>query len=58
MNHFVMQGKPVISVRVIAINLLLLVTMTPFSVENASEGSPCIFHSLTAAGLPRNEANV
>ena len=34
--------------------LLLLVTMTPFSVEKASEGSPWMFQSLTSVGLERN----
>ncbi len=36
---------------------LLVVTMTPFSVEKASEGSPWMFQSLTEVGLPRNVAN-
>ena len=36
---------------------LLLVTMTPFSVENASEGSPWMFQSLTAVGFARKLAN-
>ena len=37
--------------------LLLLVTMTPFSVENASDGRPCMFQSLTLVGLERNATN-
>ena len=37
-------------------HLLLLVTITPFSVEKASEGSPWMFQSLTDVGLPRNVA--
>lgn len=35
---------------------LLVVTMTPFSVEKASEGSPWIFQSLTDVGLPKKVA--
>ena len=38
-------------------HLLLVVTITPFSVEKASEGRPWMFQSLTDVGLPRNEAN-
>ena len=37
-------------------HLLLVVTMTPFSVEKASEGSPWMFQSLTTVGLARNVA--
>jgi len=38
------------------LHLLLVVTMTPFSVEKASEGSPWMFQSLTMVGLARNVA--
>lgn len=34
------------------------VTITPFSVENASEGRPRMFHSLTAVGLDRKTAKL
>ena len=36
---------------------LLLVTITPFSVEKASEGRPWMFQSRTAVGLARKLAN-
>ena len=35
---------------------LLLVTITPFSVEKASDGRPWMFQSLTDVGLARNVA--
>ena len=35
---------------------LLFVTITPFSVEKASEGRPWMFQSLTAVGLARKVA--
>ena len=34
------------------------VTMTPFSVEKASDGRPWMFHSRTAVGLERNTAKL
>lgn len=37
---------------------LPLVTMTPFSVEKVSDGSPWMFQSLTAVGLDRNAAKL
>ena len=36
---------------------LLVVTITPFSVEKESVGRPCMFQSFTDVGLPRNVAN-
>lgn len=36
---------------------LLFVTITPFSVEKASEGRPWMFQSLTTVGLARKLAN-
>ena len=36
---------------------LLVVTMTPFSVEKESEGRPWMFQSLTEVGLPKNSEN-
>ena len=37
---------------------LLVVTITPFSVENASEGSPWMFQSRTEVGFPKKLAKV
>lgn len=36
---------------------LLVVTMTPFSVENESEGRPWMFQSLTDVALAKNWEN-
>ena len=36
---------------------LLVVTITPFSVEKESEGKPWMFQFLTDVGFPRNAAN-
>ena len=38
------------------INLLLFVTITPFSVENESDGSPLMFQSRTTVGFARKPA--
>jgi hypothetical protein len=37
---------------------LLLVTITPFSVENASAGKPWRFHSLTSPASERKDTKV
>ena len=34
-----------------------MVTITPFSVEKASEGRPWMFQSLTEVGFPKKVAN-
>lgn len=39
-------------------NRLPRVTITPFSVENASEGRPWMFQSRTAVGLARKTAKL